>query len=57
MTPTEALTIRRTYNYWRRGFANDLTCTPREIGKAIKVAIQVLLEKKMDEDTGDAAGR
>ncbi len=53
MTPTKALTILRSYNYWRRGFTDDLTCTPKQIGKAIETAIQVLLEKEIEkEDTG-----
>ena len=42
MTPTEAATILRQFNEWRRGDEDIPQFDPREIGEAIDAAIEMI---------------
>ena len=42
MTPTETTTILRQFNEWRRGDDDIPHPDPREIGKAIDAAVEMI---------------
>ena len=42
MTPTEAATILRQFNEWRRGDEDIPQFDPREIGEAIDAAVEMI---------------
>ena len=42
MTPTEAATILRQFNAWRRGDEDIPQPDPREIGEAIDAAVEMI---------------
>jgi hypothetical protein len=42
MTPTEAATILRQFNEWRRGDEDIPQPDPREIGEAIDAAVEMI---------------
>jgi hypothetical protein len=46
MTPTEAATILRQFNEWRRGDEDIPQFDPREIGEAIDAAVEMI--ERMD---------
>ena len=42
MTPTETATILRQFNEWRRGDEDIPQFDPREIGKAVDAAVEMI---------------
>ena len=60
MTPTETTTILRQFNEWRRGDEDIPQFDPREIGKAIDAAVEMIerleaAEKERDELRAEVA--
>ena len=48
MTPTETTTILRQFNEWRRGDEDIPQPDPREIGKAIDAAVEMIESAEED---------
>ena len=46
MTTEQVIRILKAHNDWRRGITDNPGSTPKELGEAIDVAIQVLREKE-----------
>ena len=55
MTPTETANFLRQFNEWRRGEGEDLQMpNPREIGKAIDAAVEMIDRLEAAEKERDA---